>query len=299
VIIRECAGHIGALRIFIDSVVKFFEKTPPQQQEVLAFCFSETVVQAMGPLYGRRHVIPSDIEFQTFLIKCLLDDSMPLPMQYDERSCFIRLMKTGIIARDAKSFVKFTSPLATRYYFKYLFPKRGHHNPSSLNELIRKVIGNMSARVLMQSTVDKNDFPNEATFKHQFMEGLALWTESTCSICPELSKVFPALPNQPSQHNRGEIDFYLDGSLRWGIELLVNGDKIGEHMSQFAPKGKYAALAAEAYAVIDFRGNKTGESTNVARIPERITVFFKLGDFSSCRCIFGLAEDAEPITLNH
>ncbi|KAG7377058.1 hypothetical protein PHYPSEUDO_012238 [Phytophthora pseudosyringae] len=299
VIIRECAGHIGALRIFIDNVVEFFEKTSPHQQEVLAFCFSETVVQAMGRLYGRRHVIPSSIELQTFLIKCLLDDTMLPPMNPDEISCFTRLMKAGIITQDATSFVKFTSPLATRYYSKYLFPKRGHHNPSSLNELIRKVIGNMSARVLRQSTVDKNDFPKEATFQHQFMEGLALWTEPACSICPELSKVFPALPHQRSQRIRGEIDFYLDGSLRWGIELLVNGDNIGEHMSRFAPKGKYAALAAKAHAVIDFRGNKTGKITDVARKPERVTVFFKLGEFSSCRCIFGLVEDAEPITLSN
>ncbi|OWY96846.1 hypothetical protein PHMEG_00032781 [Phytophthora megakarya] len=126
------------------------------------------------------------------------------------------------------------------------------------------------------------------------MEGLALWTESTCSICPELSKVLPALPDQ-SQRTRGEIDSCLE-ILRWRSELLVHGDNIGEHMSRFAPNRKCVALAPEAFAVIDFRGNKAGKITEFAPNPNKVTVFFKLGDFSSCRCIFGLVEDAETIS---
>ena len=96
-----------------------------------------------------------------------------------------------------------------------------------------------------------------------------------------------------------EIDFYLNGSLRWGIELLVNGDGIGEHMAQFAANGKYAALAVKDYAIVDLRCNLDGIVTNVIRKPERITVFFKVGDFSSCRCIFGLDEDPELIFLKN
>lgn len=157
----------------------------------------------------------------------------------------------------------------------------------------------MSASVLAQSTIGKNSFPEEATFQHQFMEGLALHTHPSCVICPELSRVFPASPRQHDQRINGEIEFYMNGSLRWGVELLVNGDKIGEHMARFAADGKYAALAAKDYAIIDLRGNKSGKITNVVRKPERITVFFKLGAFSSCRCIFGLVEDSERIILNH
>lgn len=78
----------------------------------------------------------------------------------------------------------------------------------------------------------------------------------------------------------------------------MNGGKIGEHLSRFGIHGKYAGLAVKDYAVIDFRGNERGEPTRVDRYPERITVFFKLGDFSTCRCIFGLDEDKDPIHLN-
>ncbi|KAH9071771.1 hypothetical protein Ae201684P_020211 [Aphanomyces euteiches] len=78
----------------------------------------------------------------------------------------------------------------------------------------------------------------------------------------------------------GEIDFYLNGPLRWGIELLVNGDKIGERMARFAQGGKYSALGVQDYAVIDLRGNPTGKVTNVSRMEKRVTLFFQLNDFS-------------------
>ena len=116
---------------------------------------------------------------------------------------------------------------------------------------------------------------------------------------PELSRVFPDSPRQLDQRIDGEIDFYLNGSLRWGIELLVNGDRISEHIARFAVDGKYAALAVKDYAVVDLRCNQTGRITNVIRKPERITVFFKAGEFSSCRCIFGLDADPESIILKH
>jgi hypothetical protein len=131
------------------------------------------------------------------------------------------------------------------------------------------------------------------------MAALAIHTHPSCYICPELSSIFPDSTRQLDKHIEGEIDFYLNGDLRWGIKLLVNGDKIGEHINRFAVDGKYAALAAKDYVVVDLRCNKTGSITNVIRKQERVTVFFKVGDFSSCRCIFGLNENPEQITLEN
>ena len=58
----------------------------------------------------------------------------------------------------------FSSALAERYYSKWLFSNRGLNSPPSLYNLMRKVIRNMSASVLAQSTVGKDSFPKEATF---------------------------------------------------------------------------------------------------------------------------------------
>jgi hypothetical protein len=156
----------------------------------------------------------------------------------------------------------------------------------------------MSATILKNST-RSNDFPKEAVFQHLFMEGLASFTHPNCSICPELSKIFPAITNPNTQQTiPGEIDFYLNSSLRWGIELLVNGGGIGEHLSRFTPgpNGKYVALSCLEYTVVDIRGNSTGIPTNILKHSNRITVFFKKDDYSSAQCIFGLTD--VPVTIN-
>ncbi|KAG9415622.1 hypothetical protein AC1031_000005 [Aphanomyces cochlioides] len=305
-LIRECGGLIGALRISIDAVVSFFAKDPsPSETELIVYYLSQDCLQLMARCFGVKHTTVTSVNLQQFLIQCLVVApnvvSLSSMLADEDDPCFLNLKKGGIIVEDDYRLVRFSSPLAEKYYSKWLLPNRAFENPSSLRDLIEKVVGSMSASALRQSIVGKSNFPKEATFQHQFMQGLALNTHVSCSICPELSRVFPASPNGGDQALRinGEIDFYLNGTLRWGIELLVNGDKIGEHMARFAEGGKYSALGVKDYAVVDLRGNPTGEVTNVSRMEKRVTLFFQLNDFSCCRCIFGLDGSIFEIRLKN
>ena len=91
-----------------------------------------------------------------------------------------------------------------------------------------------------------------------------------------------------------------NSSLQWGIELLVNGDGIGEHIKRFTPPdGKYAALAVSDFTVVDFRGNSTGQPTNIAKHSKRVTVFFKKDDYSIANCIFGEESNVVQIYLSN
>jgi len=57
----------------------------------------------------------------------------------------------------------------------------------------------------------------------------------------------------------GELDFYVKGTLKWAVELLRNGDKIGEHLGRFDLKnGKYRKVDMSDYVVVDCRGPKKG-----------------------------------------
>ena len=219
--------------------------------------------------------------------------------QQDEDS-YLSLKKAGILVQFPDATFGFSSQLAKRYYFKWIFPNRSDSVHSSLPDLIRSVISSMSANTLKNST-KAGDFPKEAVFQHLFMEGLASFTPPSCSICPELSKIFPGLTNPTLQKKiAGEIDFYLNSTLRWGIELLVKGGGIGEHISRFTrPNGKYVPLDVRDYAVVDFRRNSTGEPTNTLRHPNRITVFFKKDDYSIAQCVFGLDDDLVAIRLSN
>ena len=58
---------------------------------------------------------------------------------------------------------------------------------------------------------------------------------------------------------RGELDFFVDdgnvnGATKWAVELLVDGDKINEHVGRFdRENGKYGAVGHRAHIVVDYR----------------------------------------------
>ncbi|KAI9088014.1 hypothetical protein DFS34DRAFT_481419 [Phlyctochytrium arcticum] len=157
---------------------------------------------------------------------------------------------------------------------------------------MRKAISGLSGSLLYQSTRDDLGFPKEATFQHLLMNSLAASTPPSCAICPELSTVFPAHGEEPSERIAGAIDFYLNGDLRWGVELLRKGDKIGGHMDRFSPSGPYHALRVNEYVVVDFRQGSF--SKKIERYKHRLSVFFSSGNFSSCQFVYG---NEDPLIL--
>lgn len=71
------------------------------------------------------------------------------------------------------------------------------------------------------------------------------------------------------------------------------------YTAQFALGGRYAALEVDDYAVVDVRGNANRTVPNGTALKEKlITVFFKLGDFSRCQCVFGMDKDRCDINLS-
>ena len=152
----------------------------------------------------------------------------------------------------------------------------------------------MSASII-HSSVASVRFPKEATFQHLLMGAVAKCTPPTCAICAELSEVFqdPRSPLGQSKRISREIDFYLDGDLRWGIELLVKGDQVGEHIDRFSRKGKYHPLNVADYIVVDFR---PGPVSNVCLYEKRLSVFFD-SDFSACKYVYGNDKTIRDIQL--
>jgi len=94
------------------------------------------------------------------------------------------------------------------------------------------------------------------------------------------------------------IDFYLNGDLHWGLELLVNGQWIKEHIGRFKRDSKYCYLNMKEFAIVDFRCNQSGDVCCIPADPDRITVVFKYGDFLKCMCRVRWEEPA-TLTLKH
>ena len=300
ILVNECGGLIAALRLSVDSLKeRFMKDMQPAEIEVFNHCLSKRFAERMARCFGSDHLMPIGSEFKEFLKKCFANEMNAFNDQdnADDVLSYTWLKKSGILVEMPDSTFTFSSPLAKRYYSSWIFPKRSQDNPLTLFALIRRVITSMSSSVLKNSTTI-GDFPKEATFQHLFMEGIANFTKPSCSICPELSKIFPNDTSVgPPEEILGEIDFYLNSSLRWGVELLVNGRGITEHIDRFGEKGKYFPLKAKDYVVVDIRGNANGEITRIIKHSKRISVFFKLGEFKSCKCIFGEEDQVIEIDL--
>jgi hypothetical protein len=56
----------------------------------------------------------------------------------------------------------------------------------------------------------------------------------------------------------GFIDFYINGKLNWGIELLREGRDAEAHAQRFTPGGIYAKLRSkmQCFVLLDFRKSK-------------------------------------------
>jgi hypothetical protein len=295
-LVKECGGLVGALRLSIDALEQEFYSSKNDDVEetlCLQYCLSSPFVRRMARCFGSGNSNPVGNDFKSFLKGCFENKRMWAEgfVNSQDNDSYLKLKKGTLVDLPDLS-VGFSSHLAKRYHFDWIFPNRSKTSPSSLRELIIKVVSNMSSTVLKNSTLP-GGFPKEAVFQHLFMEELALHTPPECSICPELSKIFPT---DTQQAIAGETAFYVNGSLRWGIELLVKEDGTGEHLSGFSPpNGKYVSLAVDDYAVVEFRRNATGQPADKSKHPKRVSVSFKEDDYSVAHCLFG--EDNSVIEI--
>ena len=110
---------------------------------------------------------------------------------------------------------------------------------------------------------------------------------------PELSRAFSSNTDYAS---KGEVDFYLNEELGWGIELILEGHDLREHRHRFAQDGRYYALKVKDYFVIDFRSGSS--SSNLFKHDKKITVFLSAPDFKSCQCVFGNEKEIQTLELS-
>ena len=191
----------------------------------------------------------------------------------------VALLRSGILAKNGE----FASTAASWYYNRVCFPNRADVAPESLDDLVIKAVGLLSAKRLSDKLED--GFPKEATFQHLFNEALSNLLPISNYVIPEFNTFALDEKQNPVY---GELDFYINGDLQWCLELLRNGDKIGDHLARFHPSiGKYREVVKMSYLVVDCRGPKKGE----VKVDEsRCTLYFA-EDFRSCICKMRLQEE--------
>ncbi len=294
IIVNDCGGNIAALRIACEDLHESFRFCSNENltfENLSNHYLSSKLLGRMSRCFGTSPLNGLAQEVMGTIRELLFSQ----PKQYNFLpNQFANLVKCGILSyHDHK--LSFMSPLAKRYFMSHFYPLRSSVEPTNLLELVKSVIQNMSASTLQQSVVDNSNIPKEAMFQHLFMSGVTASTPSNIGIHPELSRVIG-----DSARNNGEMDFFINGTLCWGVELLIQDSQdVGERISRFeADTGKYAPLRMKDYIIVDFRQNATGRITNVTKHQKKLSVFFKAGDYRQCQCVYGSNDTLSEFSLN-
>jgi hypothetical protein len=282
VIENMCGRVVGQIRMITWKLSQKFRNETPSESDILHYLIGDSIIgEDLGRLFGFdvSQIDPSLLEC---LRSCFLSGSTASVV--GKNSDILELIKRGVLAlsdyNQAKDEVKitFTTHLASRYLMNRIFPDRGDFVPTDVKSLVVTAIEKMSAFSLLQSTPHQDLSPKEAVFQHLFMTSLLACLPANFQVCPELSIDFQG------SSTSGEIDFYIDGNLRWGIELLIKGSKLKEHISRFEVGGLYYPLAVNQFAVVDFRFFEKLVAPGVKFRENTIIVYFQTGDFSRCFC---------------
>ena len=199
-----------------------------------------------------------------------------------------KLKKAGILSKSNR----FTCPAAASFYYSMVYPRASFSSepPWSLAELVTKATARLSARLLrVARQVNKMGVlqtPKEAVFQQLFHESIA-------SLLPPSYRIVPEYGTEALMQGKmktGELDFYIRHGAKWGLELVRDGDGIGEHLRRII--GKYQNVEADEWLVVDCRVN--GGRPNLAA--DRCSLVFA-DDCRSCQCYMRLSPQPTTIQL--
>ncbi len=168
---------------------------------------------------------------------------------YKESIEVIDLIKAGILARNHKGDVIFTAPVVRAAFIWKLYGESAPRSftVASLEEFIVECVTRMNPDILKRSkSIGADKRLLERQWQMEFYRCAVQIVSHQHSISPDVGQIF---------NSEGFLDFYVDDTWKWGIELLREGDEMKSHSERFAPGGIYEAIAPEmaAWVILDFR----------------------------------------------
>jgi hypothetical protein len=187
--------------------------------------------------------------------------------------CLKPLIRAGVCTAHGT----FSCQAANWFYNQLHFPNRASTLPQSPQDLIVGAVKLLSAERL-KACVQDEQFPLETSFQHLLNETMTCLLPTGASIKPEYRTKAPGFLGD-TKH--GFIDFYVNDTVQWAIELLRLGSGLTEHRNRFHPiTGKYRTLPTKKHLVVDIRGPKGIDSAVPPK--ENLCVLYFSGDWTTC-----------------
>ncbi|CAG8453033.1 4396_t:CDS:1, partial [Paraglomus occultum] len=144
----------------------------------------------------------------------------------------------------------FTAPIMRIVLGHCLFTVSGGSKSSpaiTFDEFVMRTIERMKPSILSKSLgrgTDQESYLLERTWQMEWYRAATSAVPVNATVSPDVGGVFGSV---------GFLDFYVDGDLCWGVELLREGDRMKEHRKRFAQDGEYKNIPLKEWVIIDFR----------------------------------------------
>ena len=162
---------------------------------------------------------------------------------------FDSLVQLGILVSDADGQCRLRSPLVRTFLLLVLCPRSEVDTVNfdkNIDNFLVSVLENMNTSIL-RNTLSRgiDDKILERQWQMEFYRCVLFVLPPSFSVSPDVGATFGSA---------GFLDFYINGKLNWAIELLREGNKIGEHLERFDQGGMYhSKIPYQEHRILDFR----------------------------------------------
>jgi hypothetical protein len=151
--------------------------------------------------------------------------------------------------------LEFAAPTLKTIFIDRLYgSKRAEKGPTSFEGFIEDCIQRLNRTILQESfSRGKTDGPlYERQWQMEFYRAATSLLSDKQVPSADVGAIFGS---------KGKLDFYINGSLKWGIELLREGEDALGHAQRFEEGGDYWKMRDKisVYALLDFRSSKPRE----------------------------------------
>eukprot|EP00771_Trimastix_marina_P000677 gnl/Trimastix_PCT/170.p1 GENE.gnl/Trimastix_PCT/170~~gnl/Trimastix_PCT/170.p1 ORF type:complete len:520 (-),score=25.27 gnl/Trimastix_PCT/170:225-1700(-) len=250
--VREATAlHPGLVRECLWKLLDHYKHSSPSQEEVVKFVATELpslIHEANLRCFFNFYELHSDLQAE--LLNCLYTSPKGTAYQAPNDRV-MQLVKFGILApvpptRGRGWEFDFASPLVRSYYLQASTVSRPTVSrpttvPVSLRSLLMMGIPRINVGRVLQS-IEGPD--KERIWQMELYRAISSCLPPENQLSPDVGHFFSSA---------GYLDFYVNHVLCWGLEILVNGNRLGGHLKRFQEGGVYAEIPLHDWYVIDCR----------------------------------------------
>eukprot|EP00300_Choanocystis_sp_HF-7_P021138 c20741_g1_i14.p1 GENE.c20741_g1_i14~~c20741_g1_i14.p1 ORF type:complete len:532 (+),score=92.91 c20741_g1_i14:38-1633(+) len=229
-VLSQCNGHPGLIKESLSQLQGIVKANRDvTEADCMKLVLSNDFVTGYRRIWASTLILePQD---RVALSKWLLDRASNL--RTDSPEALLHKLTRAFVIIDESDPV-FWCPLVERRVLRQIFPSRATEPfEGTILDLVVEVVKTLPSLEL-QNACGARKFPMEAAFQHLFLVGLA-------SVLPPDQEIVP----EKAITNTGlRVDFFINGSKNWALELLVQSDRLGTHADRFV-SGPYARVTTK------------------------------------------------------